>query len=780
MKNVIQGANPFNLRGLVSRTFRLLPGRRFAPDARWQMVCILVGVLSLLSPGAQAQSVTATVAAGVTPRAVAVNPVTNKIYVANSNSNNVTVIDGATNSTATVAAGGFPFAVAVNPVTNKIYVANVNSNNVTVITPSTDTTLPLTTAVTSTAFIPGLANATSNTTPSFTLTASSTYTPGTPAIRTVYYRLNSGTGEWTQASGSGPFTATLPALAKGEHVLLAYAVDSLEGGAAGGSAASGSGSSPIVGSVVAFPFSVIDPLAQTITFAATPATVLTPAPAFTVSATGGASGNPVTFSSLTPTICTSSGINGVTITLAAMATGNCTIRANQAGNANYLVAAAVDRSIAVSFLPPPPPPSIPQNLQCLVTGVGAIHCQFNASTSSQANPIQSYRLYCLNEAGAGVSTAAQTTVAANTQTTTFSASLDKLAAGRYRCTVTAQGTTSASDVSAASLVAISNISIALRNQIDMDGQGFAQILLRGTGASADAGAADKLSTKAGLMTQLGRYDIATQKFIFTAITDVGADKSLLGAGDLVGIGRTQIVTRNISEQVFAEFAANMTSSTLLRRAQSDWVVEAVTDLDGDGKADIVWRYMKPGTNDSGVIFAWYSAGRDAATLNVGEVKHRGGAPLGWSLIGAADLDGDGKADILWQSPTNELRSLTAKDNRTWVNERIGPLPTGYSIVKLGDFNADGKADIVFKDAAGRVKIWLMNGITITLDTMLPRVEATTQFYAAGDFNGDGTMDMVWKKADGSLTLWLMNGVIINQPTIIDNVGFAPAGGVVVE
>ena len=54
---------------------------------------------------------------------MAVNPVTNKIYVANDGSSNVTVIDGATNSTTTVAAGN-PYAVAVNPVTNKIYVAN--------------------------------------------------------------------------------------------------------------------------------------------------------------------------------------------------------------------------------------------------------------------------------------------------------------------------------------------------------------------------------------------------------------------------------------------------------------------------------------------------------------------------------------------------------------------------------------------------------------------------------------------------------------------------------
>ena len=55
--------------------------------------------------GLQAQTVTTTVSVGTIPQAVAVNPVTNKIYVANGGSNSVTVIDGATGSTTTINAG---------------------------------------------------------------------------------------------------------------------------------------------------------------------------------------------------------------------------------------------------------------------------------------------------------------------------------------------------------------------------------------------------------------------------------------------------------------------------------------------------------------------------------------------------------------------------------------------------------------------------------------------------------------------------------------------------
>ncbi len=61
---------------------------------------------------------------------------------------------------------------------------------------------------------------------------------------------------------------------------------------------------------------------------------------FTPSATA-SSGLPVTFSSLTPAVCT---CNGTTVTL--IAAGTCTIRATQAGNANY-TAVSVDRSFQV-------------------------------------------------------------------------------------------------------------------------------------------------------------------------------------------------------------------------------------------------------------------------------------------------------------------------------------------------------------------------------------------------------------------------------------------------
>ena len=103
---------------------------------KWMLIALM------LSSAAYGDELTARVPVGANPIAMAVNPVTNKIYVANYESANVTVIDGATNSTAVVSTGSRPSALAVNPETNKIYVTNsaTDTNSVTVIDGATNAT----------------------------------------------------------------------------------------------------------------------------------------------------------------------------------------------------------------------------------------------------------------------------------------------------------------------------------------------------------------------------------------------------------------------------------------------------------------------------------------------------------------------------------------------------------------------------------------------------------------------------------------------------------------
>lgn len=83
---------------------------------------------------------------------------------------------------------------------------------------------------------------------------------------------------------------------------------------------------------------------QTITFLALPNRTMVQSPV-TASATA-SSGLPVSFSSLTPAVCTSNGANGQTITL--IGAGTCSVRADQAGSASYNPAPPVTRNFTVS------------------------------------------------------------------------------------------------------------------------------------------------------------------------------------------------------------------------------------------------------------------------------------------------------------------------------------------------------------------------------------------------------------------------------------------------
>ena len=82
---------------------------------------------------------------------------------------------------------------------------------------------------------------------------------------------------------------------------------------------------------------------QSLSFATVPSVVV--GGSGTISATGGASGNAVTFTSQSTGICTATGTNGATIT--GVAVGTCTIAADQATSSNYSAAPQITQTITV-------------------------------------------------------------------------------------------------------------------------------------------------------------------------------------------------------------------------------------------------------------------------------------------------------------------------------------------------------------------------------------------------------------------------------------------------
>ena len=80
-----------------------------------------------------------------------------------------------------------------------------------------------------------------------------------------------------------------------------------------------------------------------------------------------------------------------------------------------------------------------------------------------------------------------------------------------------------------------------------------------------------------------------------------------------------------------------------------------------------------------------------------------------------------------------------------------------------DINGDGRADLVWRNTnTGAVSGWLMNGLTLTNSQVVSTVGAAGwTIKGVGDLDGDGKDDLIWRNTNtGAVSGWLMNGTAI--------------------
>ncbi len=227
------------------------------------------------------------------------------------------------------------------------------------------------------------------------------------------------------------------------------------------------------------------------------------------------------------------------------------------------------------------------------------------------------------------------------------------------------------------------------------------------------------------------------------------------SSDLNGDGKSDIVWRNVKTGEVAVWLMNggiIGSSGLLGGVPSDWKIVGVGDVNADSMADIVWR-----NTASGAVAVWFLHG-----LTIASVSFPGSASLDWVIKGVRDMDGNGRADIIWHNAESGAVSVWLMDGPTISAFRaLGGVPLDWQIVGTGDVNANGQADVVWRHNNGVVAVWLMEGLTITSVGFLRGTEREWEIEGFGDVDGNGTTDVVWRHSrDGIVGIWLMNGAAI--------------------
>ncbi|MCU7554450.1 hypothetical protein OCL06_07555 [Alteromonas sp. ASW11-19] len=234
------------------------------------------------------------------------------------------------------------------------------------------------------------------------------------------------------------------------------------------------------------------------------------------------------------------------------------------------------------------------------------------------------------------------------------------------------------------------------------------------------------------------------------------------------------------------------------------------DVDGDARADIVWRNR---SNTRGWNFLWSIAGekiRYLTPINVVQGEN-------WTIT-LGDFDGDAKSDFFWRDPNQfgGMNYIFMMDGKTILKKaRVADVSKNWELSLVGDLDGDHDDDLVWLDTEkNRLGIWFMNGTSkvfrqsATLDNhvlegisdfhdddtleLVTRKQSTIYLWSlennngalvnantgsiappawklagTGDLNGDGTDDLIWRNTnDGRTSVYYMqDGVVIGQDLI---------------
>ena len=306
---------------------------------------------------------------------------------------------------------------------------------------------------------------------------------------------------------------------------------------------------------------------------------------------------------------------------------------------------------------------------------------------------------------------------------------------------------------------------------DVDGDGKLDILI------CDGGA-NQIKIYRNLSTS---GTLTTNSFAAPFVLNTSGEARAVRVADLDGDGRPDVVAADWGADYISIFQNIGGPGNLAFAPRVDFGAGAgifdltIADLDGDGKPDIAWvafdvsilrNTSVPGTIDT----SSFSVGTNFTALADTE-----------SII-AADMDGDGKPDLIVSSYLNSdisvLRNQSVPGIFSFAPHVDFAAAGRVHDVRAADINGDGKPDIVVDSESGNYMSVFQNSGTpgvFTADSLSNRADFAAGSGAwgvsIGDLDGDGRPDVVVaNNYDNTLSLYQNQAPFGGPPVIIGQTG----------
>ena len=216
---------------------------------------------------------------------------------------------------------------------------------------------------------------------------------------------------------------------------------------------------------------------------------------------------------------------------------------------------------------------------------------------------------------------------------------------------------------------------------------------------------------------------------------------IVGTGDFDADGHADIVWENLTTTPAQRSIWYMSGNEyrgrnrLLPSAPAGWSISTVADMNADRKPDLVWTFIgiQPGPeSDEGQRSIWFMKGIDGTTVDRYGILPK--VAIGWKIVGAGDLDGDSRTDLVWEN----LGEVPGRRHSIWFlgadqryegrHKLLPSVPDGWSIAAVGDLTADLHPDLVWQRlTTGERSVWVMNRSTAASFVLLRPTVSDTEW-----------------------------------------------------